>query len=120
MNFLLLCIQSVVCVACVMGVKRFKVVQVRDFDIQDAKTWYPISLLLVTVIYTGSKSLVRVLPDTRVTIIRIHWIAISEYTRLYNLQEPHHHINRGWSGLVRVLPIETQISGIWRSHLVRR
>jgi len=57
MNFLLLCIQSAVCVACVMAVKRSKVVQVRDFDIQDAKTWYPISFLLVTVIYTGSKSL---------------------------------------------------------------
>jgi GDP-mannose transporter len=94
MNFLLLGIQSVVCVACVMAVKRSKVVQVRDFDIQDAKTWYPISLLLVTVIYTGSKSLVSILPDTHVKIMRIHWVAIPEYTRLYHLQEPYHHINR--------------------------
>jgi hypothetical protein len=31
---------------------------VRDFDMKDAKTWFPISALLVSVIYTGSKSLV--------------------------------------------------------------
>lgn len=32
---------------------------VRDFDMKDVKAWYPISCLLVAVIYTGSKSLVR-------------------------------------------------------------
>lgn len=32
---------------------------VRDFDMADAKAWFPISSLLVAVIYTGSKSLVR-------------------------------------------------------------
>ena len=31
---------------------------VRDFDMKDAKAWWPISTLLVAVIYTGSKSLV--------------------------------------------------------------
>lgn len=31
---------------------------VRDFSAADAKAWWPISTLLVTVIYTGSKSLV--------------------------------------------------------------
>ena len=31
---------------------------VRDFDWTDAKTWFPVSFLLVAVIYTGSKSLV--------------------------------------------------------------
>ncbi|KAJ3510507.1 hypothetical protein NLJ89_g4629 [Agrocybe chaxingu] len=40
MNFLLLCMQSTV-----------------TFDMQDAKAWFPISFLLVSVIYTGSKSL---------------------------------------------------------------
>lgn len=30
----------------------------RDFDSADAKKWFPISFLLVSVIYTGSKSLV--------------------------------------------------------------
>lgn len=58
MNFLLLCIQSIVCVACVMLAKKIGVISFRDFDMQDAKTWFPISFLLVSVIYTGSKSLV--------------------------------------------------------------
>jgi hypothetical protein len=31
---------------------------VRDFDKNDAKAWWPVSALLVAVIYTGSKSLV--------------------------------------------------------------
>ncbi|KAI0924050.1 GDP-mannose transporter into the lumen of the Golgi [Taiwanofungus camphoratus] len=57
MNFLLLCIQSSVCVACVALVKRFGVISFRDFETKDAKLWFPISFLLVSVIYTGSKSL---------------------------------------------------------------
>lgn len=61
MNFLLLCIQSSVCVACVMTVKKLGIISIRPFDLQDAKAWFPISFLLVTVIYTGSKSLVRLL-----------------------------------------------------------
>jgi len=62
MNFLLLAIQSVVCVACVVIAKRFGAFTFRDFDFQDAKRWFPISLLLVAVIYTGSKSLVSRVP----------------------------------------------------------
>ena len=58
MNFLLLCIQSTVCVVCVATVKKFGIISFRSFDMQDAKAWFPISFLLVTVIYTGSKSLV--------------------------------------------------------------
>lgn len=57
MNFLLLCIQSTVCCACVTIVKRLGIISFRDFDVQDAKQWFPISFLLVSVIYTGSKSL---------------------------------------------------------------
>jgi len=57
MNFLLLCIQSSVCVTCVLSVKRLGIISFRDFDKKDAKMWFPISFLLVTVIYTGSKSL---------------------------------------------------------------
>lgn len=59
MNFLLLTIQSVVCVACVMVVKKAGVISFRDFDAGDAKKWFPISFMLVTVIYTGSKAIVR-------------------------------------------------------------
>ncbi|KAI8996370.1 UDP-galactose transporter [Trametes punicea] len=57
MNFLLLCMQSSVCVACVYTVKKLGVISFRDFDVKDAKAWFPISVLLVGVIYTGSKSL---------------------------------------------------------------
>ncbi|KAH7105808.1 UDP-galactose transporter [Auriculariales sp. MPI-PUGE-AT-0066] len=57
MNFLLLCIQSTVCIACVATSKMFGFLSYRDFDMTDARKWFPISLLLVAVIYTGSKSL---------------------------------------------------------------
>jgi len=57
MNFLLLCIQSTVCCVCVSSVKKLGIISFRDFDVQDAKQWFPISFLLVSVIYTGSKSL---------------------------------------------------------------
>jgi len=57
MNFLLLCIQSSVCVSCVALSKRVGLISFRDFDTKDAKMWFPISFLLVSVIYTGSKSL---------------------------------------------------------------
>ncbi|KAG8929644.1 GDP-mannose transporter into the lumen of the Golgi [Tulasnella sp. 419] len=57
MNFLLLAIQSTVCIACVVCSKRLGLISFRDFDWQDARRWFPISFLLVCVIYTGSKSL---------------------------------------------------------------
>lgn len=59
MNFLLLCIQSSVCCSCVYLAKKSRLISFRDFDMKDAKMWFPISFLLVSVIYTGSKSLVR-------------------------------------------------------------
>lgn len=59
MNFLLLCIQSSVCCTCVYLAKKVGLISFRDFDMKDAKMWFPISFLLVSVIYTGSKSLVR-------------------------------------------------------------
>ena len=58
MNFLLLGIQSIVCVACVLVVKKLGIISFREFSTDDAKAWFPISFLLVSVIYTGSKSLV--------------------------------------------------------------
>ncbi|EGG09116.1 uncharacterized protein MELLADRAFT_115827 [Melampsora larici-populina 98AG31] len=57
MNFLLLTIQSAVCVTCVAISKSLKLINYRDFDFSDAKRWFPISFLLVIVIYTGSKAL---------------------------------------------------------------
>ncbi|KAJ9107672.1 hypothetical protein QFC21_001132 [Naganishia friedmannii] len=49
--------KSVVCVSLVYIAKKLKVIDFRDFDMKDAKVWFPISALLVSVIYTGSKSL---------------------------------------------------------------
>jgi len=57
MTFLLLSLQSIVCIICVVVVKKLRVISFRDFNIQDAKAWLPVSALLVVVIYTGSKSL---------------------------------------------------------------
>jgi len=57
MNFLLLCIQSTVCVGCVAVVKKAGVISFRDLDMKDAKVWFPVSFMLVSVIYSGSKSL---------------------------------------------------------------
>ncbi|KAG8721849.1 GDP-mannose transporter into the lumen of the Golgi [Ceratobasidium sp. 394] len=57
MNFAFLAIQSITGVGCVVAVKRLGWITFRDFDMQDAKTWFPISFCLVMVIYTGSKSL---------------------------------------------------------------
>ncbi|ORX39294.1 hypothetical protein BD324DRAFT_619163 [Kockovaella imperatae] len=57
MTFLLLAIQSSVCVLAVWSVKRMGMINFRDFDKNDAKVWLPVSSLLVAVIYTGSKSL---------------------------------------------------------------
>ncbi|KAF8141706.1 hypothetical protein EV363DRAFT_1467645 [Boletus edulis] len=57
MTFLLLSFQSIVCIACVVAVKKLGIISFRDFSMLDAKTWFPVSTLLVIVIYTGSKSL---------------------------------------------------------------
>lgn len=57
MNFLLLTVQSTVCVAAIGILKRLKVINYRDFDFREAKFWFPISFLLVAMIYTASKAL---------------------------------------------------------------
>ncbi|EIW79179.1 GDP-mannose transporter [Coniophora puteana RWD-64-598 SS2] len=57
MTFLLLTLQSTVCVGAVWSVKKIGIISFRNFDTHDAKAWFPISFLLVWVIYTGSKSL---------------------------------------------------------------
>lgn len=57
MTFFLLSLQSIVCVVCVLTVKKLGIISFRDFDSKDARVWFPISALLVSVIYTGSKSL---------------------------------------------------------------
>jgi hypothetical protein len=92
MNFLLLCIQSLVCVTCVAVAKRLDIISFRAFDLQDAKAWFPISFLLVSVIYTGSKSLVSpILPVRALALMVSSEVAIFEHTSVYHLQELDNH-----------------------------
>jgi len=89
MNFLLLCIQSTVCCVCVSFVKKLGIISFRDFDVQDAKHWFPISFLLVSVIYTGSKSLVSSLAYLGPSTPLSGRTAIPQHPRLHDIQEPH-------------------------------
>ncbi|OAX83603.1 GDP-mannose transporter [Emergomyces africanus] len=57
LNFFLLCVQSVVCVVAIQTCKSLKIITYRDFNIDEAKKWFPISFLLIGMIYTGTKAL---------------------------------------------------------------
>ena len=94
MNFLLLCIQSTVCCVCVSFVKKLGIISFRDFDVQDAKQWFPISFLLVSVIYTGSKSLVGSLAYLGLGTLLSDRTAIPQHPRLHDIQEPHNYTDR--------------------------
>ncbi|MCJ1368485.1 GDP-mannose transporter into the lumen of the Golgi [Acarospora aff. strigata] len=57
LNFFLLCVQSVVCVIAIQSCKTAGVITYRDFNSDEAKKWFPISLLLIGMIYTSTKAL---------------------------------------------------------------
>ncbi|VEU19372.1 DEKNAAC100891 [Brettanomyces naardenensis] len=57
MNFLLLAVQSIVCVLVISTLKFFGVITYRNFNKNEAKKWSPIAFLLVIMIYTSSKAL---------------------------------------------------------------
>ncbi|KAL8280192.1 hypothetical protein RQP46_007522 [Phenoliferia psychrophenolica] len=57
MNFLFLAIQSTVCASCIFVAKWTGLIAFRGLGWNAAQEWVPISLVLVTVIYTSSKSL---------------------------------------------------------------
>ncbi|PWN40282.1 UDP-galactose transporter [Ceraceosorus guamensis] len=57
LNMFVLLIQSLVGVILVRAAKSTGAIQLRDFISKDAKNWFPISCLLVLVIWTGSKAL---------------------------------------------------------------
>ncbi|CAG8612214.1 1675_t:CDS:2 [Rhizophagus irregularis] len=59
MNFLLLGIQSIVCVVLLRAFKMLNLVSFREFDLALSRKWFPIAMLLVAMIYTGSKSISR-------------------------------------------------------------
>ncbi|EON65904.1 GDP-mannose transporter [Coniosporium apollinis CBS 100218] len=57
LNFFLLCVQSVVCVAAIQTCKTAGVITYRDFNTEEARKWFPVSLLLIGMIYTSTKAL---------------------------------------------------------------
>ncbi|KAJ5095132.1 hypothetical protein N7532_007423 [Penicillium argentinense] len=57
LNFLLLMVQSLVCIAAIQTCKSMGLITYRDFSADEARKWFPITLLLIGMIYTGSKAL---------------------------------------------------------------
>ncbi|BCS03898.1 GDP-mannose transporter [Aspergillus luchuensis] len=57
LNFFLLCIQSLVCIIAIQTCKSCGLITYRDFSADEARKWFPITLLLIGMIYTGSKAL---------------------------------------------------------------
>ncbi|KAF2012555.1 GDP-mannose transporter [Aaosphaeria arxii CBS 175.79] len=57
LNFFLLCVQAVVCVVAISTCKSAGVITYRDFKTEEAKKWFPISVLLIGMIYTSTKAL---------------------------------------------------------------
>lgn len=49
--------QSLVCIVAISSCKAFGLIQYRDFNTNEARKWFPISLLLIGMIYTASKAL---------------------------------------------------------------
>lgn len=56
-NCILLAVQSAVCLTVIYTLKAFGVVNFREFNSSEAKKWFPISCLLVSMIYTASKAM---------------------------------------------------------------
>lgn len=56
LNCVLLAVQSAVSVIVITGLKSGGVINFRSFNVDDAKKWFPISVLLVGMIFTGSKA----------------------------------------------------------------
>lgn len=57
MNFVMLFVQSLVCTVTLCILRIVGVANFRSLNRTDVKNWFPISLLLVLMIYTSSKSL---------------------------------------------------------------
>ncbi|KAI9884124.1 MAG: ERMES complex subunit mmm1 [Watsoniomyces obsoletus] len=57
LNFFLLCVQSIVCVVAIQTCKSLGIINYRDFSTDEAKKWFPISILLIGMIYTSTKAL---------------------------------------------------------------
>ena len=49
--------QNIICIVAIGTGKSLGVITYRDFNTDEAKKWFPISLLLISMIYTGSKAI---------------------------------------------------------------
>ncbi|KAF2638999.1 GDP-mannose transporter [Massarina eburnea CBS 473.64] len=54
LNFFLLAVQAIVCVVAISACKTAGLITYRDFNSDEARKWFPISLLLIGMIYTGT------------------------------------------------------------------
>ncbi|GAM84758.1 hypothetical protein ANO11243_027590 [Dothideomycetidae sp. 11243] len=57
LNLFLLFVQGFVCLAAIHICKSGGIITYRDFRQDDAKKWFPVSLLLISMIYTASKAM---------------------------------------------------------------
>ncbi|WPH02454.1 GDP-mannose transporter [Acrodontium crateriforme] len=57
LNFFYLAVQSIVCIAAIFICRQAGMIRFAPFDMQKGKRWFPISCLLVGMIYTGTKAL---------------------------------------------------------------
>jgi GDP-mannose transporter len=59
MNMFLLLVQSTVCVIALQIFRMLGLLTFRPMNLRDAKAWFPVSLLLVAMIFSNSKRYVR-------------------------------------------------------------
>ncbi|EGP85351.1 unnamed protein product [Zymoseptoria tritici ST99CH_1A5] len=57
LSFFLLAVQSIVCIIAISTGKAMGVINYRDYNTDEAKKWFPVSLLLVGMIYTSLQAL---------------------------------------------------------------
>lgn len=57
LNFFLLAVQALTCIAVIGTLKAADVITYRQFNKDEAKKWFPIALLLVAMIYTSTKAI---------------------------------------------------------------
>ncbi|EME43089.1 hypothetical protein DOTSEDRAFT_131590 [Dothistroma septosporum NZE10] len=57
LSFFLLAVQSIVCIIAISTGKAMNLITYRDFNTDEARKWFPVSLLLIGMIYTSIKAL---------------------------------------------------------------
>ncbi|KAF2159879.1 hypothetical protein M409DRAFT_37845 [Zasmidium cellare ATCC 36951] len=57
LTFFLLAVQSIVCIMAISTGKAMGLITYRDFNTDEARKWFPVSLLLIGMIYTSIKAL---------------------------------------------------------------